>query len=148
MKASLDNPEVADELIRRLTSGEGILNICEDPHMPAESTVYYRMAKDEAFRRLIADAREAQQDYQADDCIRIADAATPDDHQVARLRIWARQWHAAKLAPKKYGDRVVSQIVGPNDGPVQTQEVPALDFIEGQLARIASRAADDPQKPE
>ena len=36
----------------------------------------------------------------------MADMATPDDWQVVKLRIWARQWRASKLAPKKYGDKL------------------------------------------
>ena len=35
----------------------------------------------------------------------MADAATEADYNVVKLRIWARQWRASKLAPKKYGDR-------------------------------------------
>lgn len=123
MKANLDDPAVEGELLSRLTSGEGILNICKDDHMPSERAVYYKMAKDDAFCGLIARAREAQQDYQADDCVRIADAATPEDHQVAKLRIWARQWRAAKLAPKKYGDKLMTEIGGKDGGPIETREV-------------------------
>jgi hypothetical protein len=35
----------------------------------------------------------------------MADEATAENRQTVRLRIWARQWRAAKLAPKKYGDK-------------------------------------------
>src|SRR3984885_11190199 len=42
----------------------------------------------------------------------MADAATPEDWQVVKLRIWARQWRASKLAPKVYGERIDAKISG------------------------------------
>ena len=41
----------------------------------------------------------------ADEIVEIADNATPQDAHVARLKVDARKWVAAKLLPKKYGDR-------------------------------------------
>jgi Bacteriophage Sf6, terminase small subunit-like len=40
-----------------------------------------------------------------DEIVEIADNATPQDAHVARLKVDARKWVAAKLLPKKYGDR-------------------------------------------
>ena len=65
-------------------------------------------------------AREAQADKLFRQIIEIADSASGDyvttgdgkrivDHeniQRSRLRVDARKWAAARLAPKKYGDRV------------------------------------------
>lgn len=81
--------------------------VCKADDMPAESTVYLKMANDESFRSEIARAREAQQEAEIDRTVDMADAATPDDYQVVKLRIWARQWRAAKLSPKKYGDKTL-----------------------------------------
>ncbi len=85
-------------------AGESLLAICEDPAMPVRSEVYAAAAADEAVRTRIAHAREVQQDAIVDQIVGMADAATVEDHQVVKLRIWARQWQASKLAPKKYGD--------------------------------------------
>lgn len=103
--APLDDPAVVDAICERLIGGEGLNSICASPGMPAKSTVYLRMASDAEFRTRIACARDLQQDAHIDDTIDMADAATVEDHQVVKLRIWARQWRAAKLAPKKYGER-------------------------------------------
>ena len=54
-------------------------------------------------------AREAQQEYEADYCVEMADEATPENWQLVKLRIWARQWRAAKLAPRRYGDKPVAE---------------------------------------
>lgn len=105
-KASLDDTAVVDLLCERVASGLGISAVCDMPDMPAKTTVYARMASDDAFRTRIARAREAQQDSEADYCVDMADQATAEDWQVVKLRIWARQWRASKLAPKKYGEKL------------------------------------------
>lgn len=79
-------------------------SICKGQDMPVLMDVYHAMANDEGYRSAIARAREAQQDFCADETIELADSATPEDWQVKKLQIWARQWRAAKLAPKKYGE--------------------------------------------
>ena len=79
------------------------------------------MAKDPVFANEIARAREAQQEFIADDIVEMADKANVDDVNVVRLQIWARQWRAAKLAPKKYGDKVTQEITGANGAPIQLE---------------------------
>lgn len=102
--SDLDDPVVVEEICARLVAGSSVAQVCASDDMPAESTFYVKMAKDESFRSAIARARELQQEAEIDRTIDMADAATPEDWQVVRMRIWARQWRAAKLAPKKYGD--------------------------------------------
>lgn len=80
--------------------------IASRPEFPCEKTIYRKMAKDPVFAAAINQARTAQQEYEADQTVKMADEATVDDYNVVKLRIWARQWRAAKLAPKKYGDRL------------------------------------------
>jgi hypothetical protein len=63
------------------------------------------MASDAEFAATISRARIAGQDALTAETIDIADEATEETVQSARLRIWARQWYASKMAPKKYGDR-------------------------------------------
>lgn len=81
-------------------------SICALEHMPSTTAVYARMASDDDFGTRIACARAAQQDFEADNIVKMADDADGEDWQVVKLRIWARQWRAAKLAPKKYGDKI------------------------------------------
>lgn len=111
-KASLEDPSVVDLLCERISSGMGISEVCAMEDMPAKATVYAHMASDDAFRTRIARAREAQQDAEADLCVDLADSATAEDWQVIKLRIWARQWRASKLSPKKYGDKLELEHAG------------------------------------
>lgn len=82
--------------------------------MPHVVTVYRWLAKHEEFRNMYTHAREDQAETHADEIVKIADEAPPNDMNgktdsgyVAwqRNRIDARKWVAAKLKPKKYGDK-------------------------------------------
>lgn len=122
---------IAADICSRLASGEPLVRMCRDEHMPGTSTVYRWLAADEKFRDMYARAREDQADTLADQIIDIADedpasvfttegggedavdVQRVDGSAVAhqRLRVDARKWVAAKLKPRKYGDR--QEIVGP-----------------------------------
>jgi hypothetical protein len=69
-----------------------------------------------------SNAREEQADKIFREIIEIADDASGDygerivDHeniQRSRLRVDARKWAAARLAPKKYADRISHEVKGP-----------------------------------
>ena len=107
--------------------------------MPTESTVWRRMARDEAFASRISRAREAQQEARIEENHRIATEATAETWQLARLRIWNNQWTASKLKPKKYGTTPVavrhSGAVGTFDPTGMTDE---------QLSHLAAVLAGSP----
>lgn len=98
---------------------------CALPDGPAKTLVYQRMASDEAFRTTIARAREAQQHAIVDETVDMADAATPQNWQVVRMQIWARQWRAGKLAPKVYGEKSTQEHIGADGGPLRV----AIEFV-------------------
>lgn len=117
--------EWADELTQRIcdeiAGGSGIREIARQKWSPSEPSIYRRMAADDDFCRKINKARAAQQDREVEECVHMADEATPEDWQVVKLRIWARQWRASKLAPKKYGDRL--ELTGDADSPLVIQKI-------------------------
>src|SRR5262245_41588337 len=113
---------VAERLCEALAAGHSMRKACEPKDMPAPATVYRWLAQKKDFRERYARAREAQADLFFDQILEIADDATGDvkvipqkdgstvtkiDHENvhrARLRVDARKWIVARLAPKKYGD--------------------------------------------
>jgi hypothetical protein len=115
------DPGIVERICEGLIEGNSIVKVCEPEDMPHYTMVYRTMAKDPDFAKEIARAREAQQEAIIDKTVDLADNATAEDWQVVKLRIWARQWRAAKLAPKKYGDRTHTEITGAGGGPVQVQ---------------------------
>ena len=129
--------EVADEICRRLSEGESLRAICRDDAMPEESTVRNWVVTDhEGFFAQYARAREAQADYWGDEIIEIADDGSNDymatehgekldsEHvQRSRLRVDTRKWLMARMAPKKYGDKVAMEHSGAGGGPLTVQIV-------------------------
>lgn len=97
---------VADLILGRLMEGESLRSICADPDMPGRTTVLRWQAENASFGARCARAREVQADAIFDEMQDIADSATPETVQVAKLRISTMQWRAAKLAPKRYGDKL------------------------------------------
>jgi hypothetical protein len=115
--------ETADRICEQLTEGLSLRKICLAEDMPCCSTVYKWLTKVPEFAEQYAHARESQADTLADEIIDIADDGSNDwmgdkddedgtqynGDAVARsrLRVEARKWVAAKLKPKKYGDKTL-----------------------------------------
>ena len=72
--------------------------------MPHERTVHRWLQDREDFRQMYALARERQQEVFAAEVVLIAD--TEPDPARARNRMDARKWHASKVAPRKWGDKI------------------------------------------
>jgi hypothetical protein len=113
--------EIASAICEQIMGGDSVRKICAREGMPAMSTVFRRLAEDGEFSEQYAHAREAQAEFFADEIIDIADETPvteqPDPDggvtmridaagvQRNKLRVDARKWVAAKLLPKKYGER-------------------------------------------
>lgn len=125
-------PEIANEICDRLAKGESLRSICEGDkqtsgnYMPSRTSVSRWLsggeAWNEAFRIQYAHARDVQADTLFEEILDIADEACVDGvaAQRNRLRVDARKWAASKLAPKKYGDKLTTEVTGANGGPVET----------------------------
>jgi hypothetical protein len=103
---------IGDEICERLLEGESLRTIAKDEHMPAASTIFKWLVNNEDFAEQYARAKEAQADVMADEIVDIADGrksmqdgCDPDVNR-DRLSVDARKWVAAKLKPKKYGDKI------------------------------------------
>jgi hypothetical protein len=113
-------PELASFITERLTAGDSLRSICKPDDMPAESTVRKWVVYDrEGFSAHYEKARRAQMDALAEDLLEIADENS-DDVQRARLRVDTRKWLMSKIAPKRFGDRIVNEHTGANGGPIQS----------------------------
>lgn len=118
-------PEVADDICALIASGESVLSISKRQGMPAQSTIYKWLSEHDEFSEKYRRARETQADYFADEMIGIADDCVPDAAEVAKakLRIDARKWFVTKVAPRKYGERVITEHIGKDGGPIKTENV-------------------------
>jgi hypothetical protein len=125
--------ETAHAICVRLARGETLKGICRDEEFPPESTVRGWALEDiDDFAARYACCRQLGLDAMADQLLEIADDGSkdykldshgnlvPDHEHIARcrLQIDVRKWYLAKLAPKRYGDKVDVN-VGGQENPVE-----------------------------
>jgi len=105
--------EVADEICERLALGESLIKICECDHSPSFVTVFKWLRDFPAFLNDYARARETQAERMAEQILTIADSATSEDYNAARLQVDSRKWLLSKIIPKKYGDATLLKHADP-----------------------------------
>ena len=134
--------EIAEEVCWRLAHGESLVSICGDEHIPHCATIYRWLIRFPIFCEMYARAREDQADTNADEILAIADEMPPEytDEkgrttldvtfiQWQKNRIDARKWTAAKLKPRKYGDRMAVEGVE-NGAAIKTEDIGSNKFLE------------------
>lgn len=106
--------ETVERICELIASGMSLRTVCSQEGMPSAVTVCKWLSENEEFSKQYARAREEQAVSFADEIIQIADSVDPDSAAVAKakLQIDSRKWLAARMAPKKYGDKVEQQITG------------------------------------
>ena len=98
---------LAAEICERMATGESLRSICRSEGMPSEMTVRtWAIENREGFSAQYAMASQTRMDCLADEILEIADNASSEDVQAARLRVDTRKWLMSKIAPKRFGDKV------------------------------------------
>lgn len=110
-------PELADEICSAIESSEkGLQHLCnENPHWPERANIFIWLRKYPEFQFKYTQAKESQVEVNVD---YIQEMANEPHHYIddignervdvslLRVKIDALKWKAAKLKPKKYGDRI------------------------------------------
>jgi len=128
--------------------------------MPCDDTVRNWAASDPAFARDIARARESGFDRIALDAIAIADEVTDKDtitftrqgEEVSmpnkewilrsKLRVETRLKLLSKWDPKRYGDKVTTEISGPDGKPIKSETSHRIsDELQDQIMMRTAEAA-------
>ncbi len=106
------------------TTPKGLTRICEENlDIPGKTTIYKWRNTIPSFADKYAKAKARQIDILVEDCNDISEDMSNDfytgekGHQVpnsvavarAKLIVDTRKWYAARLAPKLYGDRMVTE---------------------------------------
>lgn len=135
------NPDVGAAICERIAAGESLKAVCRDEGMPAHTTVLRWALTHPEFRNQYATAREMQAEILADELLEIADDGRNDwmekqdqNGQMtgwrengeamrrSQLRIETRKWVAAKLLPKRWGDKTTTEITGPDGSPLNAPQ--------------------------
>lgn len=120
-RPSIYTEQLASEIVRRIAAGESLRSILQDEHMPDPSTVYAWITdgRHKEFSNNYARARATAADVAFDEMQEIADNATPQDVQVAKLRVDTLKWRLARQSPRKYGDKQQFEHTGPGGDPLE-----------------------------
>ena len=98
--------KVVDLIWDRLVDDVSLRQICQDPNMPARSTLFVWLRRHPEFAREYRSAKWFQCHCLADDLVDIADAqandGNPEHFLQAKRRIAALASRLSKLKPKKY----------------------------------------------
>jgi hypothetical protein len=92
-------------MLDRLSEGETILSLARS--LGISHTAFYDWIDrgGEARAAALARARARGGRSLAEQTLEIADSASPQEAQVAKLRVDTRRWLASKQAPDEYGDK-------------------------------------------
>ena len=150
---------LAARIAERISDGESLRQVCRDPAMPKMSTVLRWVSENRGgFRGCYELAVDLRAQGIFDEMLEIADTAeigqrvkagpkgtevtTGDIVERSKLRVDARKWMLARMAPKRYGDRITQEISGPDGGPVRTESGLRLTpEDEAFIHRLASAKA-------
>ncbi|CAL8974463.1 hypothetical protein RHODGE_RHODGE_03315 [Rhodoplanes serenus] len=152
--------EIAEAICERLSDGQSLRVICAASDMPAASTVFRWLQQHSDFREQYARAREAQADHMAEEILAIADTPQEGERREEskdgvkivrddmlghrRLQVDARKWLMARIAPKKYGDKLVHE---GGDSPIGHEHRHKFDLSKWtdeeleEAERLAAKAA-------
>jgi hypothetical protein len=118
------SPELADELCTLIAEGKSIRQITELTGMPSRRGVQYWLCRYPDFRKKYEDAMGLWAEFLAHEIIEIADDSSGDfiitedgrravDHENinrSRLKVDSRKWLLSKILPKRYGDRITTDM--------------------------------------
>jgi hypothetical protein len=100
------SPKVVDLIWDRLLDDVSLRQICQDPNMPARSSLFVWLRRHPEFAREYRFVKWFQCHCLADDLVDIADAqandGNPENFRLAKRRIAALASRLSKLKPKKY----------------------------------------------
>lgn len=137
--------DVLAEFFARLAAGESTRTICASGGDMPPSTTFWRWMQNDAEMRAAYDRattdraeRYAEEIQSIADELADVDDLTPEQVQLAKLRCDNRKWTAARLLPKRYGDRTI--VSGDADNPVEVRHSIASRLLPELAARDSGGA--------
>ena len=106
-RGSTYRPELGEMICERLSEGESLKSIARDERLPTYATVFRWLSRHAEFAEMYEQARVVQAHYYFDEAREVALEATAGTVWVARLRFDIIRWQTARLAPKKYCERLM-----------------------------------------
>ena len=101
--------------------------------------MYLWLTKHEEFSKNYAIAQKERASAMFEEMLAIGDDVEPEPSEVAkaRLRVDTRKWALARMDSKRFGDKVQTEVSGPDGGPVVTR-VDVSGLTDDQLRALAT----------
>ena len=100
-----NRPEKIAAILALISSGKSVRKACAEIGVPDPTFLLW--VEQEGISEQYARAMEKRADAVFEDIIEIADNPDPNaDVQRDKLRVDSRKWAVARMAPRKYGDRL------------------------------------------
>lgn len=127
----------------RMANGESLRSVCRSDDMPSLATVFRWLGDKPEFQEQYARARQARAAALEEEILSISDDDSEDrivDPETgnakvnaefvarSRLKVDTRKWLMARMAPRVYGDKVTTELTGPDGGPVK-QEITTIELV-------------------
>ena len=126
-----EKSRICEHICGEIAGGRSLRDIIEnDSDLCSRRVFSMWLDKDKggALTKSYIRSREMAAELFAEGIIAIADSATPETHNVARLQVDARKWIASRLLPKRYGDH--QQIDANVNGEISVRIIKFSDSIE------------------
>jgi hypothetical protein len=144
--------KTGDLICERLAEGESLRAICRSKNMPSMRAVLRWLAKFPEFRIQYTEACEAREAHLFEEMREIADDGSNDwvnrqngdgtttrivDHEHinrSKLRVETIRWQLSRMNPRRYGDRITTELTGDGGGPVAIEVAQRKDPMWWQNA--------------
>ena len=132
-----------EQILVLMHDGSSLFKACSQVGIAISNFLYW-CDEDAELADRYARAREACVEKMAQEVLEISDEEPAVDSfgkidsgdvQNRKLRVDTRKWLLSKLAPKKYGEKVQTEITGADGGPIKVAD--ATTMTDDQLAAIA-----------
>lgn len=136
------SPTVVETVCEYLRQGKSLREIGRMEGMPSRETL---RQWGERHPDVLADITRAREQGFEELAERgLEEARSADDPAKGRLSLDALRWFLAKLHPERYGERIRSEVSGPNGAPIAIESEVALHKLEAIFANAAARRAAIP----
>ncbi len=157
-RPTLYSQELATKVCTELATGKSMRTVCKPDDMPDMSSVFRWLAAYPDFCKQYTRAKEEAADALAEETLEIADSGENDwmasndpdnpgyrfngEHiQRSKLRVDTRKWYLSKIKPKKYGEKLQTELTGPDGGAIKTESTVTVDatkLTDEQLRALSS----------
>lgn len=109
---------LVEKICAEMADGKSLRAACKGAGKPDRKTFLTWCEKHEAVKKAYERAIFDREERYFEEIIEIADSGR--DPAKTRVQVDARKWTLARMNPKKYGDRMTTELTGAGGGPVES----------------------------